>query len=311
VRVLADKRGLKINFMDHGPRSVVLADPLRVQQIFSNLLTNAIKFTPPGGQIFVTLDRTGGAEGELAKVQFRDTGIGIKPEFIGQIFERFNQADSSTTRSYGGLGLGLSIVKSLVEMQNGTVKAESQGKGSTFTVTLPLVQEKNRGAIDLETQHERQKTSARLDGLKILVVDDSADNLRLFSVMLKSLGAEVQLAESAQEGLLKLAKFGPDILLSDISMPNEDGFSLIRKVRALEAGQRQSLPAIALTAYAGEDDVRNVIAAGFTAHVAKPVEKRVLSQVIANLVSPPPARPSYQNETLVPNPITGSFELFP
>jgi CheY-like chemotaxis protein len=279
-----------------------LADPLRLQQIFSNLLTNAIKFTPPGGQIFVSLDRSSGPEGELARIQFKDTGIGIKPEFIVQIFERFNQADSSTTRSYGGLGLGLSIVKSLVEMQNGTVKAESQGKGSTFTVTLPLVPEKDRGYIDLEAQYEQRKTFARLDGLKILVVDDSVDNLRLFSVMLKSLGAEVQLAESAQEGLLKLSKFEPDILLSDISMPNEDGFSLIRKVRVLEAGQARSLPAIALTAYAGENDVRNVIAAGFSAHVAKPVEKRLLSQVIAKLVRPRPSRPTYQNEILEPEP---------
>ena len=171
-------------------------------------------------------------------------------------------------------------------MQNGTVGVESggEGKGATFTVSLPLVLRKNKNVPELEAVEEVKKTLHRLDGLNVLVVDDSADNLLLFSVMLKSLGAEIKLAESAKEGLQILMDFKPDILLIYISRPEEDGYSFIRKIRALDPDRGGSIPAIALTAYAGAEDVRSVIDAGFTLHVAKPVEKMALSDAISKVL---------------------------
>lgn len=286
ARVLAEQKSQQMHLTTPTSPLTVLADPFRLQQVFSNLLSNAIKFTPPGGSIFVDLNVVNQTDGEFARIQIKDTGIGIKPEFIEHIFERFNQADSSTTRSYGGLGLGLSIVKSLVDMQQGTVAAESQGPGSTFTVMLPLKSQGGKAPPGFEPQRDAPPKSTKLDGVKVLIVDDSVDNLNLFSVILKSLGAEVRLAESVREGLRALADFRPDILLSDISMPGEDGFSFIRKVRALRKQDGGMIPAVALTAYAGADDVRNALDAGFTAHVAKPVEKMTLSRVIASLANP-------------------------
>ena len=293
ARIPAEKKSLQIEMALSVSSCKVSADPIRLQQVFWNLLTNAIKFTPRGGKIFVKLNVI---DGDQAQVQITDTGMGIKPEFLGHIFERFNQADSSTTRTFGGLGLGLAIVKSLVEMQKGTVKVKSdgEGKGACFTVFLPLLQRK---AVSDETELKNgQKMSPEnLKGIKILVVDDNDDNLRLFSVMLKSMGSEVRLADSAREALDVLPDFKPDILLSDISMPGEDGYSLIQKIRALSEEQGGKTPAVALTAYADNDSVRKAIVAGFSAHVAKPVEKLKLAGVISELVKTASVASATQN----------------
>ncbi len=289
ARILAEKKSLELETELPTVPYKVSADACRLQQVFWNLLTNAIKFTPTGGKISVRLDIADRAKrGKLVRVHVADTGIGIKSEFLGRMFERFSQADSSMTRIYGGLGLGLAIVKSLVEMQNGTVRVESdgEGKGATFIVTLPLVLKSNKIADQLVIDKDPVQTLSRLDNVKVLVVDDSADNRYLFSAMLKSLGADVRLAESAKEGLKALIDLKPDILLSDISMPDEDGFSLIRKVRALESDKIAKIPAVALTAYAGAEDVRSVIEAGFSAHIAKPVPKAKLANAISKLVKP-------------------------
>lgn len=287
ARILAEKKSLQIDFELPLSPQKVSGDSCRLQQVFWNLLTNAIKFTPIGGRIFVKLDVVDGLKRKkLARVQIKDTGIGIKSEFLGRIFERFSQADSSMARVHGGLGLGLAIVKSLVEMQNGNVSVESEGEGlgATFTVSLPLVLRKSKNVAEMEIDEEKKMVLQRLDGIRILVVDDCADNRLLFSIMLKSLGADVQSASSVKEGLQMLQEYKPDILLSDISMPEEDGYSFIRKIRKLDAAQGGEIPAIALTAYAGAEDIQSVIAAGFSSHVAKPVEKIVLSDAIANLI---------------------------
>lgn len=287
AHILADKKSIKIECELPTSTHKVSADPYRLQQIFSNLLTNAIKFTPPEGRISVKLDILDQSKKRKSiQVQIKDTGIGIKPEFLKRIFERFSQADSSMARVHGGLGLGLAIVKSLVEMQNGTVAVESEGEGmgATFSICLPLILNKDKSSSEREAIDEEKKTLHRLDNLKILVVDDAVENRQLFSYMLKSLGAEVKMADSAKEGLRVLHDFKPDVLLSDISMPEEDGFSFIRKIRALGPELGGDIPAIALTAYAAAEDIRSVIDAGFSAHIAKPVEKTTLSHAISKVV---------------------------
>lgn len=291
--IMAEKKSLKIDCVLPSSPHKVLGDSCRLQQVFSNLLTNAIKFTPSGGCISVKMDVVDGPKRKkLVRIKVKDTGFGIRPEFLGRIFERFSQADSSKARLYGGLGLGLAIVKSLVEMQNGTVSVESEGegKGATFTVSLPLVLRKNKNFAELEVDEENKKILHRLDGHKILIVDDSPDNRLLFSIMLRSLGAEVKMAGSAKEGLQTLQDFRPDVLLSDISMPEEDGYSLMRKVRALDPNQGGNTPAIALTAYAGVEDIKSVLDAGFSYHVAKPVEKIELSVAIATVMKSNPMK---------------------
>jgi len=291
VRNLAEKKSVSME-MDFTPSScMILADATRIQQVFWNLLTNAIKFTPSGGKIFVKLDIIESPNEKSVQVRVCDSGMGIKPEFIPHIFERFSQEDSSMTRRYGGLGLGLGLVKSLVEMQDGTVAAESpgEGKGATFTVSLPLVPADNIPTL-IAPKIIESENSVRLEGLRVLVIDDDISNRELFDMMLKSGGAEVRLAQSAAEARQVLTKFKPDILISDISMPIEDGYSFIRKIRELDAEHGGKIPAIALTAYAAADDVRRVIDAGFSAHVAKPVEKATLLQTIAKLVAKPGAR---------------------
>jgi CheY-like chemotaxis protein len=223
ARVLAEKKTLQIETVFPTSTYEVFADPHRLAQVFWNLFDNAIKFTPPGGKIFVKLNTINSANGKFARVQITDSGIGIRPEFLPHIFKRFSQEDSALTRVHNGLGLGLAIVKSLVEMQKGVVSVESKGdgKGSTFILDFPLVREK----VESDPIPTPPAEPIRLDGLRILVVDDSPENRVLFSALLKSLGAVVYLADSASAGLQALKELKPDILLSDISMPGEDGYS--------------------------------------------------------------------------------------
>lgn len=287
IRQLAENKSVAIEKNIELETCTIFADSTRLQQVLWNLLTNSVKFTPGGGKINVVLKSAKTQNGENAVIKIIDTGLGIKPEFLPQLFQRFSQADSSTARTYGGLGLGLAIAKSLVEMQNGKITAESdgEGKGATFTITLPMIVERDKAVKKNGEPAEQLKAPVRLDGIGILAVDDNEDNRVLFSIILKSLGANVRLAESAAEALLILKDYSPNIILSDISMPGEDGFSLLKKIQIREADQKRKTPVIALTAHAGQEDIKRVLDAGFSAHIAKPVEKTLLSNVIKNLTS--------------------------
>ncbi len=289
VSSLAKNKSILIETLDLPKKCLVYADPTRLQQVFWNLFTNAIKFTPEGGKIIVEGSLNNSPHERLVKIAIRDTGIGIKKEFIPLIFQRFVQEDVSTSKKYGGMGLGLAIVKTLLEAQRGKISAESQGPGTgaTFSLTLPLIPESETQTGNYMEGAELQKKPRRLDGLKILAVDDNEDNRILISSILKSLGAEVQVADSAFSGLQMLSKFNPDILLSDISMPGEDGYSFLRKInKKVDSDGTKSLPIVALTAFAAPEDVARILKAGFSAHIPKPIERIALSSTILKLVNP-------------------------
>lgn len=276
------------------PDTVAIAgDPARLQQVVWNLLSNAIKFTPRGGRVRVSLE----LEGSHVEIFVTDTGDGIKPEFLPFVFDRFRQEDGTTTRRHGGLGLGLSIVRHLVELHGGTVRAESagEGKGATFAVRLPLVaarkSEKGEGDAAAAAVHtpavdtrRRVECPDKLDGLRVLVVDDEPDTLDLIKVLLGQCGAEVSTARSSAEALGLFASVAPDVIISDIGMPGEDGYELIRKVRELPPERGGRTPAVALTAYARAADRLRVLRSGYQMHVAKPVELAELVAVVANVV---------------------------
>ncbi|HEY0378508.1 MAG TPA: PAS domain-containing protein [Pyrinomonadaceae bacterium] len=263
-------------------------DAARLKQIAWNLLSNAIKFTPPGGRVEVRLKRAD-SHVELAVT---DTGAGISPEFLPHVFEPFRQADQKTTRRHGGLGLGLSIVRHLVDLHGGTVHAESpgEGRGATFTVRLPAPHEKQARTESERRDPADRDTSAsygcpeRLDGLKVLVVDDEADTRELLRMAVGRCGAEVLTAGTASEALEAIETRRPDLLISDIGMPDQDGYDLIRRVRALPAESGGGLPAIALTAYARAEDKTQALEAGYHMHVSKPVDMAELITAVASIV---------------------------
>lgn len=261
-------------------------DPERLKQIVWNLLSNAIKFTPPGGLIEVRLERLE----NKALLIVSDTGQGIEPDFLPYIFDRFRQADSSTKRKQGGLGLGLAIVKHLVELHNGAIYAYSrgEGQGSDFMITLPLaIEQSDSDDRELWPEHidpEQQVRSSSLRGAKVLVVDDEHDTREILSVMLARYGTEVRAAGSVAEALEVLSEWQPDVLVSDIGMPVEDGYVMINKLRALPAEAGGEIPAIALTAFASPQDKERSLAAGFQRHLAKPVEPVELAKVVARLL---------------------------
>ena len=292
VRHSAEEKSITIETAFDPSACPVMADSGRLEQVFRNLLTNAIKFTPPGGKITVRSERK--SDPERLEIAVEDTGKGINPEFLPYLFTRFMQEDSSAKRVFGGLGLGLSIVKKLVEMHEGTVTAYSagQGKGAVFTVTLPCARHSppdsgGRMAFQLhQGTDERPTAPADLRGLRVLVIDDMEDARDVFSVMLESTGASVETAASAEAGLSALHEFKPDVVLCDIAMPGEDGLSFIRKVRALAPDQGGRTPAIAVTAYAGPEKARQALDSGFDAHLAKPVDAVDLTCLIAKLAGP-------------------------
>jgi len=257
----------------------VWGDGGRLQQVVWNLLSNAIKFTPEGGGVEI---RVGLADGR-AEIVVSDTGRGIRPDFLPSVFERFRQADSATTRTHGGLGLGLAIVRQLVELHGGTVRAESpgEGQGATFTVSLPIP----TFQLDSAEGHEAPGTVdvPSLEGLRVLVVDDEADARESLTAVLEQCGAVVTAVASAREALGALAHQRPDILVSDIGMPEEDGYSLIEKVRVLDARHGGRIPAVALTAYAAPEDRRRALDAGYELHMPKPVTPEELVTAVANL----------------------------
>jgi two-component system CheB/CheR fusion protein len=289
VRSLAEEKAISIVTEFDRSCGKISADSDRLQQALRNLLTNAIKFTPRKGKITVRLNSIKEPSHEWVRIQVEDTGKGINAELLPLLFTRFKQADSSATREFGGLGLGLSIVRHLVDMHGGTVKAESpgEGKGSVFTVTLPCQQarsgETTEKYVSKQTANERSALPARLDGLRILVVEDDEATRDGFAVMLQSLGASVRTTASAAEGFEALAEFKPDVLLCDVAMPGEDGYSLARRIRKLKPRQGGKTPSIALTAYVGTEDVRRAHEAQFDMHIAKPADMVSLSYAIANL----------------------------
>jgi CheY-like chemotaxis protein len=264
----------------------VMGEPRRLQQVVWNLLLNAVKFTPIGGEVRVHLD----CDGTHARVIVTDTGAGIRADFLPYVFDRFRQGDQSTTRTHGGLGLGLSIVRHLVELHGGTVRADSEGegRGSTFTAELPLLRnaaESRNEDRPVEESAIRNPHSEILYGLRVLVVDDEQDTLDLLRTVLEKKGACVTAVASAEAAHAALAEAWPDLLLCDIGMPTEDGYQLMRRVRELESSRSGvSTPAVALTAYAGEADRALALDAGYQLHVPKPVDPAALVTLIANLV---------------------------
>ncbi|AFY40900.1 PAS domain S-box protein [Nostoc sp. PCC 7107] len=283
VRLAAEAKSIQLQTVLPQHKVEVMGDGDRLQQIVWNLVSNAVKFTPAEGRVEVRLAQVG----MEAQIQVIDNGKGITPEFLPYVFEYFRQADGKTTRVFGGLGLGLAIVRHLVELHGGTVFADSPGEeqGAIFTVRLPLhkstesVSTANSVQMDLATQ------DSLLAGVRILFVDDQADVLEFFSFALEQYGAEVTAVASAAEALEALVKLQPDILLSDIGMPIMDGYMLLRQVRQLPPDKGGEIPAIALTAYAGEIDYKQAMAAGFQRHIPKPVDPLDLAMAIVQLIS--------------------------
>ncbi|MEH2463332.1 hybrid sensor histidine kinase/response regulator [Nostoc sp.] len=278
VRLASQAKSVQLKTKFEPNIGQVLGDPSRLQQVVWNLLSNAVKFTPSEGQVEIRLERVG----TQAQIQVSDTGKGIEPEFLPHVFDYFRQADNSTTRAFGGLGLGLAIVRQIVELHGGTVHAESEGdeKGATFTVLLPIK------SVEPQTSEDKDlpDASPNLLGVNVLVVDDEVDTRELIVFILQQYGAAVRAFASASLALEAFAVEKPDILLSDIGMPEMDGYMLIRQIRSLPPEQGGEIRAIALTAYAGEVDQQQILQAGFQKHLTKPIEPGKLAIVIASLV---------------------------
>ncbi|MEG4841355.1 response regulator [Microcoleus sp. B9-D4] len=258
----------------------VIGDFDRLQQIVWNLLSNAIKFSPQEGKVQVRLESVG----DEAQIEIIDSGIGIAPDFLPYVFDRFRQADSSTTRSYGGLGLGLAIVRHLVEQHGGKVYAENNpGEGAKFTVALPVAQTNALAADDGSYLNDQAEVLPTLTNLQLLVVDDDDDTREFLIALLEDEGAMVRSAASVAGALAALESYWPDLLLSDIGMPEADGYELIARVREMEVLRGGKMPAIALTAYAREEERQQALEAGFQMHLSKPVDINKLIAAIANL----------------------------
>ena len=281
VRPASDAKGIRLTYTRDPIVGSISGDSARLQQIAWNLLSNAVKFTPERGRIEVRLEQKDGH----VQLTVSDNGQGINPEFLPRVFDRFRQADSSTTRDYGGLGLGLAIVRHLVELHGGTVRAESsgEGKGASFCVTFPLIAERIDSSVLNQSGEYSQMDRTSLNGLRVLVVDDEPDARQIITTLIQRTGAEVMACESAHEALEALEKWHPDVLMSDIGMPGEDGYSLINKVRSLPADRGGGVPAAAFTAYAREEDRQRALDAGYQMHIAKPVSSGQLVAMIAHL----------------------------
>ena len=294
VRPMAEAKSIRVEPQLKTSHCIVSGDPARLQQVVWNLFSNAVKFTPEGGRVEVGLM----CDERHVELEVTDTGQGINADFLPYIFDRFRQADGTTTRKHGGLGLGLAIVRHLVELHGGTISAHSEGngRGSTFTLSLPLApppappahaDAAGNGAAAIEAKagaSSAKKSLARsdvLEGLRILVVDDEEDTRELVQEVLVRQGAEVRISGSVAEALNTLAAWNPDLLVSDIGMPSEDGYELIKRVRKLDAAHSGRIPAVALTAYAGAENGKRALDAGFQTHLAKPVEPKALVEAVA------------------------------
>jgi signal transduction histidine kinase len=288
VRPAAEAKGIRLEARLNPSVGVVSGDPNRLQQVVWNLLSNAMKFTPSHGRVAVGLERVG----LTARVTVADSGEGIDQEFLPYVFDRFRQADSTFARKHGGLGIGLAIVRNLVEMHGGTVSADSRGKGngSTFTVSFPVLGASLNRVLLVDRSLIEQPVldeAGDLCGVSVMIVDDEHDAREVLVAMLELRGAEVFAASSAAEAVEALTHATrlslPDVLVSDIGMPGEDGFDLISRVRAMDPERGGDIPAIALTAYARDEDRDRVLAAGYQRHVAKPVEPSSLAMAVATL----------------------------
>jgi signal transduction histidine kinase/ActR/RegA family two-component response regulator len=292
VQLAADAKDIHLAVtLDPSARHTI-GDSNRLQQVVWNLLANAIKFTPEGGHIDVRVERAG----RFARLCVSDSGQGFSPEFLPFIFDRFRQADGTSTREHGGLGLGLSIVRQLVELHGGTVKAQSDGagKGATFIIKLPLAPSNKRssrreglGRIAGKPVGTSTSLVPQLDGVRVLLVDDDPDALQILSVMLEQSKALVQVAGSVREALEVLEWYTPDVLVSDLAMPDQDGYSLISKVRQAEKENERQIPAVALTSYVRVEERARALSAGFNVFVPKPVQAEELVAAVANLAKPP------------------------
>ena len=287
VRPAAEAKSIALGASCGSTPVPVRGDPDRLQQIVWNLLTNAIKFTPRDGRIDVRLERIDGD----AEITIEDTGVGISAEFLPHIFDRFRQAESGSTRSHGGLGLGLAIVRNLVDLHGGGVRAASPGagRGATFTVTLPLAGACPAATPQATPPRAREGSDGMPDlgGLRILVVDDEVDASEAIAMAFGSGGADVRTAVSASDALRLLQAWVPDLLVSDIGLPQEDGYALIERVRALDTRHGNRIPAVALTAYACAQDRARALNAGYQSHLTKPVDIRELVAVAARLCGRP------------------------
>ena len=282
VRPTADAKGIKIDARLAATQAMVSGDTNRLQQVIWNLLSNAVKFTSSGGCVTVRLAHVG----SNVEIRVSDTGQGISREFIPYVFDRFRQADSTTTRHHGGLGLGLAIARHLVEIHGGTIKAESAGEGcgATFTIKLPVIEGTAKTAavyVDAREHNAKAVAPQLLSGVNVLIVDDDSDTLKLMTTALTRRQATVTAVSSAGEAIKAIRRRRPDVLVSDIAMPDEDGYGLIQKIRSLEADEGESIPAVAITAYAKEEDREKALSSGYQIYLAKPVELTELISVVA------------------------------
>jgi signal transduction histidine kinase/ActR/RegA family two-component response regulator len=288
VQPAAFAKGIRVGLMLDSEAAPITGDPNRLQQVFWNLISNAVKFTPRGGKVHVLLKRVN----SHVEVSVHDNGEGIEPEFLPFVFDRFRQADATKSRVHGGLGLGLAIVRQLVELHGGTIRVHSEGRncGSTFSVSLPVLAIQSNSTSETRRQPPTATAaptlalpSARMDGVKVLVIDDERDARALIQRLLEECDAEVYTAENADEALDLVQSKKPHVLISDIGMPGQDGYSFIRRVRALSPDRGGATPAVALTAYARAEDRVTAIVAGFQHHLSKPVEPSELLAVVASL----------------------------
>ena len=277
VRPAAEAKGVVLRKQVEVDTKTVRADPRRLQQIIWNLLSNAVRFTARGGEVTVAArEKRDGVE-----IVVSDTGSGIAPEFLPHVFDRFRQGDSSTTRAHGGLGLGLAIVRDLLELHGGTVQAESKGEGhgTTFTVWMP---EMGSSDADNGDVHRSEEAATRLAGAQVLVVDDDADARDVLRTILEDAGAAVTTSASARQSRDLLSKMHPDLVIADIGMPDEDGYSLIQSIRQLDTDVSH-VPAIALTAHTRPEDVEQALRSDFQIHLAKPIDSARLVASVAAL----------------------------
>ncbi|EKF00983.1 MULTISPECIES: response regulator [unclassified Tolypothrix] len=287
VRLAAEAKSIQIQTVFEPNLGQVLGDSGRLQQVVCNLLSNAIKFTSQGGRVEVRLERMKNEVDthplEYTQITVSDTGMGISSDFLPYVFDYFRQADGTTTRRFGGLGLGLAIVRHLVELHGGTVQAASKGvgQGATFTVKFPLLAAAQLNQNDT-TFHNR--SDFNLNGLQTLLVDDDRDSREFIAFLLEQYGAQVTQAQSAHDALSSLGQAKFDLLISDIGMPDMDGYTLIRQIRKQSPDQSREIPAIALTAYAGDVDQQLALSAGFQEHISKPIEPEILIQAILTIV---------------------------
>jgi len=286
VLPLAASNGVELR-MELIPSVLVAGDLRRLEQVFLNLLTNALKFTPSGGLITVT----GRVDGDTAEVSVTDTGMGIDQDFLPYVFDRFRQADSTTTRAAGGLGLGLSIARHIIEAHKGTITAQSPGtgKGATFTVRIPAEPERRTAPVQPLRDGVRKTDTTVLAGIRVLVVDDESDARDVMAKALEARGAQVTTADSAADGFARVVDGDVDVLLSDIAMPFEDGYSLMRRIRAHADARVSSIPAIAVTAAARREEQDRALAAGFHVHLAKPIEPADLARSVKQVLATPGA----------------------